>query len=213
MKPTLKSNLKSTLVPILGFAVLVAVAGNGLAQDYGRASRMTTQFQPPAFQPQPPQFNQQRRLRDDTVWIDCQAILGFTGVLVPQGVLIHSVIPGSEACRIGLNAGDTIIRVEGYRIGCLQDWEAALASGRGVPTFHVKRVGRARVDRIVATLQRGCPLPGIHVPGHYGAEPEFLPPLPPRSGFPSEVRPPVGRTGQIEPWNRNGVQFRISLGN
>ncbi|TWT61628.1 PDZ domain-containing protein [Rubinisphaera italica] len=137
--------------------IIVSVASSVNAQDYSRQSRMKYDYNPRSFQPQQPPFVQPQfsPIRQETGLVDCNAILGFTGQITRDGMLIRSVIPGSEACRIGLSEGDIILRVEGYRIGCLHDWESALAAGRGVPTFHVQQCGRRRVERIVATLQTG----------------------------------------------------------
>ncbi len=150
----MKTSLFNTIALV---TIIVSVAGSVNAQDYSRQSRLKFDYNPPSFQPQQPQFVQPQfsPIRQETGWVDCNAILGFTGQITRDGMLIRSVIPGSEACRIGLSEGDIILRVEGYRIGCLHDWESALAAGRGVPTFHVQQCGRRRVERIVATLQTG----------------------------------------------------------
>ncbi len=148
--------MKTSFLKTLALVTLiVTVASTVNAQDYSHQSRLKFQYNPPSFQPQQPRFVQPQLppVRQQAGWIDCNTILGFTGQLNGNGVLIRSVIPGSEASRIGLCVGDTILRVEGYGISCLQDWEAALAAGRGVPTFHVQQAGRRRVERIVATLQ------------------------------------------------------------
>lgn len=150
--------MKTSFFNTIAFVtIIVSVASTVNAQDYSRQSRMKFQYNPPSFQPQEPLYAQPQLppIRQETGWVDCNAILGFTGQITGDGMLIRSVIPGSEACRIGLSEGDIILRVEGYRIGCLHDWESALAAGRGVPTFHVQQCGRRRVERIVATLQTG----------------------------------------------------------
>ena len=52
--------------------------------------------------------------------------LGFSGYTTHQGLVVTRVTPGTEASRVGLERGDTIVNVNGTRIQREGDLERAL---------------------------------------------------------------------------------------
>jgi len=85
------------------------------------------------------------------VRIDCSPTLGFFGEIMCDGLRVNRVIPGSEACRIGLEKGDIIIRANRQLIQTAHDWKCALDSAGPRVNLLVQRPC-GRMDRLMAWI-------------------------------------------------------------
>ncbi len=76
-------------------------------------------------------------------------VLGIYGYATRRGMVVTDVVPGSEACRIGLERGDVIVEIDGRCIHCDRDYDIAM-----------RRTGR-RTCLLVRDV-RGCGLVTVH---------------------------------------------------
>jgi S1-C subfamily serine protease len=76
--------------------------------------------------------------------------LGVYAVSTPRGVLITEVVSDQPAAQAGLQAGDLILKVDGYPVGIIQGVDYPLHSevrrARGVARFEVRE---ARTGQVV----------------------------------------------------------------
>ena len=81
--------------------------------------------------------------------------LGIYGYATRRGMVVTDVVPGSEACRIGLERGDVIVEIDGRHIQCQRDYDIAMqrtgrrthllvqdARGNGLVTVHAHLFAR-----------------------------------------------------------------------
>lgn len=91
----------------------------------------------------------------------CRPKLGFTGQVNCYGMVVHHVQYGSIACRIGLEPGDIIVRINGQRVTSQarfrQLLHEALIFNQGHLELHVKSARRyGEIVCLHARLRHTC---------------------------------------------------------
>jgi S1-C subfamily serine protease len=78
--------------------------------------------------------------------------LGVTGSFSRDGMRLQTVIPGTPAARVGLEKGDTIVRINGVPVLSQADLFAVLYKSGGTVTLNVAK-GNGRLVRLDADLR------------------------------------------------------------
>lgn len=206
------------------FAVMTTgvLAGSAEAQP-GRHGN-SSHWNPPGYgvpvQPMPSRVHGHGRLPghfNRGIWqrFPGASTLGFVGDFTRRGLIVRQVLPGSEACRIGLRPGDMILQANRVEILCERDWLLALQhAGRDMRMLVRRPCGR--VDRLRARLDCRAALeaPHLHHGSGFGFQTVGLEPLPPvpqfQGLFPHQVQQPGGYHLTL---GNNNVQIGFRLGN
>jgi S1-C subfamily serine protease len=83
--------------------------------------------------------------------------LGVRGAYTPDGMRIDAVAPSSPAEKIGLQRGDTILKIDGLPVLNQQDFAAALDASGGSPVLIVRKANNPRPVRLLADLVGNAP--------------------------------------------------------
>lgn len=178
-----------SFLAIASVVAVVGISSQAQAQPGRSYSSGKLYYNPPSQYLPAPQ--PQMRYRPAVERIDCTPTFGFYGDVVRQGLLVTQVVHGSEACRIGLEERDVIIKVDNHAIRCQHDWDCAIRDARGQVCLTVRRPC-GDIDRLHARI--GYPghshghndhyyqAPrGPQFPGDYN-QPRFVP-VEPRTGY------------------------------